>query len=86
VSIGRTVKGNRWGPRWLLWKVAAGMAMQADRRMSWGELRGWGDSLTDGELSDYELDKVVRLVKEHPAYQAIPGEDPEEPPSPAGDL
>lgn len=66
----------------LLWPVAASMAMQAERRMTAEELRAMGDERTDGDLSDYELDKLVRLVREHPAYEALP----EEPSDPAEDL
>jgi len=78
MGFGRTVKGEKWGPRWLLWKVAGGIAMECERRMTGEELREWGDRRTDRELSDYELDKLVRLVREHPAYHALP-ETPEDP-------
>lgn len=63
----------------LLWGFAADMAMRAERRMSAEELRQWGDEVTSQDLNDYELDKLVRLIREHPAYQALP-ELPEDPP------
>lgn len=48
------------------------MAMSCGKRQSHEELREWGDRETEGDLDSYELDKLVRLVKEHPAYNALP--------------
>lgn len=56
----------------LLWKTAASMAMQMEKRLPDSEIREMGDERTERDLDSYELDKLVRLVKEHPAYQALP--------------
>ncbi len=72
----------KYGAKWLLRGVAASVAMRTGRRVGDAELREWCDVETEGDLDDVELDRLVRLVKEHPAYQAIPGEDP---PPPTGD-
>lgn len=63
----------------LLWGYAAGIAMELTGRKGDAELREIGDERTERDLSDYELDKLVRLVKEHPAYEALPEEIEESP-------
>lgn len=61
----------------LLRGVAATMAMRAAKRYPANELREMADDLTGWDLDSYELDKLVRLVQEHPAYQALPEETEE---------
>lgn len=68
----RLSKAQKVGEMRLLRGVAATMAMRAKKRYPDSELRELADDLTEWELDSYELDKLVRLVKEHPAYNALP--------------
>lgn len=46
--------------------------MEMTERVPDAVLRDRGDFATDYDLDSYELDKLVRLVQEHPAYNALP--------------